>query len=112
MLMDLGLVVSRRIPVSQLPGILQGTHKVYGGVVRNNLGRITAHLLTNGASGFPSSLLPGLDTIGSLVNAAQIYAVGRDVQQVQQSVNAVFQTAVAGTVWAGRGDFGCRFCLP
>ena len=103
MWMGLGWVVSRRIPVSQLPGILQGTHKVYGGVVRNNLGRITAHLLTNGASGFPSSLLPGLDTIGSLVNAAQIYAVGRDVQQVQQSVNAVFQTAVAGTVLSGLG---------
>ena len=103
MWLDLGLQVARSIPPSQVAGLLLGTHKAYGGVIRNSLGQITSHLVMNGASGFPISLIPGLDTIGSLINTAQIYTVGRNVQQVQQSVAAVLQTAVTGTVLSGLG---------
>ena len=104
MLSNIGLVVSRQIPADQIAGILLGTHKVYGGVVRDSLGRISSHLLTSGATpAMLNSLVPGLGALGSMVNAAQIFAVGRDVQQVQQTVNTVLQVATANAALAGLG---------
>lgn len=103
MLSTLGLEVTRTIPFSQLAGLALGTHKVYGGVIRNELGQIASHLVAGTANSFPSSLIPGLGTIGSLINAAQLYSVGRDVQQVQQTVNTVLQVSMASTALAGLG---------
>lgn len=103
MLSTLGLEVTRTIPFSQLAGLALGTHKVYGGVIRNQLGQIASHLVAGTANSFPSSLIPGLGTIGSLINAAQLYSVGRDVQQVQQTVNTVLQVSMASTALAGLG---------
>ena len=104
MLSSLGLEVARQIPVSQLGGILLGTHTVHGGVIRDGLGRITSHLVTSGgAQTLLSSFMPGLGTIGSLINAGQLYSVGKNVQQVQQTVNTVLQVSMAGTALAGLG---------
>lgn len=104
MLSSIGLEVARQIPVSQLSGILLGTHTVHGGVIRDGLGRITSHLVTGGgAQSLFSSFIPGLGTIGSLINAGQLYSVGKNVQQVQQTVNTVLQVSMAGTALAGLG---------
>lgn len=104
MLSSLGLEVARQIPVSQLAGILLGTHTVHGGVIRDGLGRITSHLVTGGgAQTLLSSFVPGLGTIGSLINAGQLYSVGKNVQQVQQTVNTVLQVSMAGTALSGLG---------
>lgn len=103
MFSDLGLEVARHIPASQLAGILLGSHTVHGGVVRDGLGRITSHLVTGGATSLASSFLPGVGLLGSLINAGQLYSIGRDVQQVQQTANTILQVSMAGTALAGLG---------
>jgi hypothetical protein len=40
---------------------------------------------------------------GSLINAGQLYSIGRDVQQVQQTANTILQVSMAGTALAGLG---------
>ena len=103
MFSDLGLAVSRQIPADQVLGIVLGTHSVHGGVIRDSLGRITSHLVNGGATSLAASFLPGLGTIGSLINAGQLYSIGRDVQQVQQTANTILQVSMAGTALAGLG---------
>ena len=103
MFSDLGLAVSRQIPADQVLGIVLGTHSVHGGVIRDGLGRITSHLVNGGATSLAASFLPGLGTLGSLINAGQLYSIGRDVQQVQQTANTILQVSMAGTALAGLG---------
>lgn len=103
MFSDLGLAVTRQIPADQLLGIVLGSHSVHGGVIRDGLGRITSHLVNGGATSLASSFLPGLGTLGSLVNAGQLYSIGRDVQQVQQTADTILQVSMAGTALAGLG---------
>ena len=103
MFSELGLAVTRQIPVDQMLGIVLGSHSVHGGVIRDGLGRITSHLVNGGATSLASSLLPGLGTLGSLINTGQLYSIGQDVQQVQQTANTILQVSMAGTALAGLG---------
>ena len=103
MFSDLGLAVTRQIPADQLLGVVLGSHSVHGGVIRDGLGRITSHLVDGGAASLASSFLPGVGTLGSMINAGQLYSIGRDVQQVQQTANTILQVSMAGTALAGLG---------
>ena len=39
-----GFTLTRAIPDSVLTGVLSGSYKIFGGVVRNDAGQIVAHL--------------------------------------------------------------------
>lgn len=95
MLSSLGLVVAREIPASLLPGLISRAYSVHGGVIRDGVGRIVCHLVTGGATSTLASLIPGAGLVGSVVNAGQIYAVGRDVKAVQKTVNTVLDVTKA-----------------
>lgn len=78
-----GFVLSRTVPDSMLTGVLTGAYKVYGGVVRDQGGRIVAHLInSNVPSVALSNVAAPFSAIGSLVNAFQLHRIGLDVSQL------------------------------
>ena len=110
MLSELGLTVARELPAGTIHGILSGVYSIHGGVIRDGLGRIVSHLATGGGASSLSSLIPGAGVLGSLINTGQIYFLGKDVKQVQQSVEQVQQAvstvlsvSMANTALAGLG---------
>ncbi len=107
MLSELGLTVAREIPGNVLVGLLNGTLTAHGGVVRNGLGQIVAHLAQPSGVASLASLIPGpamlTSVLGSVANAGQIYMLSRDVQVVQQTVNNVLSLSMATTALSGLG---------
>lgn len=123
MLSSLGLTVAREIPLEFLSSLASGAFRVHGGVIRNGLGQIVGHLATPAAASI-SSLIPGLGTLATAINTGQIYAVGRNVkelqgtvgtllsateantaliQQVQQTIGTTLSVSMAGTALSGLG---------
>lgn len=78
-----GFTLTRAIPDSVLAGILSGSYKVFGGVVRNDAGQIVAHLV-NAASpaNVVSTFLSPVNTVFSGLNTYQLYRIGTDVQKL------------------------------
>lgn len=78
-----GFTLARTIPDSVLAGVLSGTYKIFGGVVRNDSGQIVAHLVNSGG---PASLLSTfvspINMAFSGLNTYQLYRIGTDVQQL------------------------------
>lgn len=107
MLAELGLAVTREIPGNVITGLLNQTLSLHGGVVRNGLGQIVAHLATPAGAASLASLVPGpamlASLAGSVTNVGQFYMLSRDVQAVQQSVNSVLSLSMATTVLSGLG---------
>ncbi len=87
----LGFTVTRTIPSRVLLGVLSGTYKVCGGVVRNHGGQIIAHLV-NGVDPLGASNPVG--TALKAINTYQLYRIGREVAQVNAGVQDV-QIAVS-----------------
>lgn len=94
-----GFTLSRTIPDSVLSGVLSGAYKVFGGVVRDNSGRIVAHLIntdlpSNALSAFASpvsAVLSGINTIQlhSLKNAVN------EVMTISQATMAISGLSLA-----------------
>lgn len=103
MLADLGLAVTRQIPIETLTGLISGAYAVHGGVIRDGAGRIVAHLATPEGLGSLASFLPGLSTISELIANGQLVYIGRSVAQIKEAVGTVLSVSMAGTALAGLG---------
>ena len=103
MLTDIGLTVARQIPLETLHGLATGLFSLHGGVVRDAGGRIVSHLITSGAPAALSSLVPGVSVLTSLVQSGQMWKLGKDVAQVQSTLNSVLSVAIANTALSGLG---------
>jgi hypothetical protein len=103
LLADLGLVVAREIPLNTLAGLLTGSYSLHGGVVRDAGGRIVSHLITSGPFDLVKTLVPGVNTLTSLVGSGQLYSLAKDVEQVRQMVSTVLTVSTAGAVLSGVG---------
>jgi hypothetical protein len=78
-----GYTLTRSLPDSVLAGVLSGTYKVFGGVVRNDTGQIVAHLVNAGTpSNIASAFLSPVNAAFSGLNTFQLYRIGADVQQL------------------------------
>lgn len=82
-----GFTLARSLPEGTVTGILTGAYKVYGGVVRDNGGRIVAHLVEgfNPLGALASPLAP-VNTAISVFNSIQLQRVGSKVAEVQDGV--------------------------
>ena len=103
MLADLGLTVARQIPLDTLTGLVSGMYSLHGGVVRDAGGRIVSHLVTSGATGAVSNLVPGLGVLGQVLQGAQLWKIGKDVATVQRTVDTLLKLSMTGTVLSGLG---------
>lgn len=78
-----GYTLTRDIPDSVLSGVLAGTYKIFGGVVRNDAGQIVAHLVNAGnPANILSTFLSPVNVAFSGLNTYQLYRVGADVHQL------------------------------
>lgn len=78
-----GYTLTRSIPDSVLAGVLSGSYKIFGGVVRNDAGQIVAHLVNAGNPvNLLSTFLSPVNTVFSGLNTYQLYRVGADVQKL------------------------------
>lgn len=103
MLADLGLTVSRQIPVEFLGGLLSGAYSLHGGVIRDGAGHIVAHLVSSGATGALGTLVPGLNVLSSLGANVQLYSLGREVATIQSAIADVLSVATVGAALSGLG---------
>ena len=103
MLTELGLTVSRQIPAEFLGGLLSGAYSLHGGVLRDGAGRIAAHLVSGGATSSLATLIPGVNTLSSLIANGQLYSLGRDVAEIQSTLTSVLNIASAGAALSGLG---------
>jgi hypothetical protein len=78
-----GFTLTRFIPDSVLAGVLSGSYKIFGGVVRNDAGQIVAHLVNaaNPANVLSTFLSP-VNTAFSGLNTYQLYRVGADINRL------------------------------
>ncbi len=78
-----GFTLTRSIPDSVLSGVLSGSYKIFGGVVRNDAGQIVAHLVNAGnPANILSTFLSPVNAAFSGLNTYQLYRIGADVQQL------------------------------
>lgn len=82
-----GYTVARSIPDNVVLGLLQGTYKLFGGVVRDQSGKIISHLIPASGmllSGNPVTALAveGVKTASQLVGNVQLHQIGKDVSQI------------------------------
>lgn len=78
-----GFTLARVIPDSVLTGVLSGSYKIFGGVVRNKSGQIVAHLVNAGnPTNILSTLLSPVNTAFSGLNTYQLYRIGVDAQKL------------------------------
>lgn len=103
MLADLGLTVTRHIPLDTIAGLVTGVYSLHGGVIRDAGGRIVSHLVTSGASGAASSLVPGLNLLAPMIQQAQVWQLSRDVAALRSSVETVLNVSMAGAALSGLG---------
>lgn len=84
-----GFTLTRAIPDSVLAGVLGGSYKIFGGVVRNDAGQIVAHLVNAGnPADILSTFLSPLNTAFSGLNTYQLYRVGADIHRLLGLVQA------------------------
>lgn len=102
MLSELGLSVTRTIPVELFPGLVSGAYSLHGGVVRDGAGKIVAHLISSAGSSL-TSLIPGADLLSSVVSNGQLYMLAKDVKGLQSAVSSALSAATAGAVLSGMG---------
>lgn len=102
MLSEIGLSVTRMIPVSVFPGLISGAYSLHGGVVRDGAGQIVAHLISSSGSSL-ASLIPGANLLSSVVSNGQLYMLAKDVKALQSAVSSVLNVASAGAALSGMG---------
>ena len=78
-----GFTLARTIPDNVLVGVLSGSYKIFGGVVRNSSGQIIAHLVNNGSSlNMLSAFSSPINTAFSGLNTFQLYRIGSNVGEL------------------------------
>lgn len=78
-----GFTLTRVIPDSVLAGVLGGSYKIFGGVIRNDAGQIVAHLVNaDNSADMLSTFLSPVNAAFSGLNTYQLYRIGADVQQL------------------------------
>ena len=78
-----GYTLTRSIPDSVLAGVLSGSYKVFGGVIRNDAGQIVAHLVNAGnPANLLSTFLSPINSAFSGLNTFQLYRIGTDIQKL------------------------------
>ena len=78
-----GFTLARAIPDRALIGVLTGAYKLFGGVIRDNSGRIVAHLVSaNPISAAGSTALEA-------VNTYQLHRIGRDIGDLKDGIGAI-----------------------
>ena len=90
-----GFTLSRSIPDGVLSGVLSGAYQVYGGVVRDNGGRIVAHLVnSNVPSAALSAFTSPVNTVLSGINTMQLRSLSNAVGEVMAASQATM--AISG----------------
>jgi len=102
MLSELGLTVSRAIPIEYLAGLASGSLSLHGGVIRNAAGQIVAHLAMPASTGLLNAI-PGLGVIGAVVNGIQMQALATDVAAVKAATEQILNYSVATAALSGLG---------
>lgn len=102
-LSELGLTVARSLPPETLSGLASGAYKLYGGVVRNAGGQIVSHLVASNATQSLTGLIPGASLISHVLAQGQLWKLGKDVAQVQSTLNTVLSVSMTGTALSGLG---------
>ena len=91
--------LSRKIPDKVILGVLSGTYKVFGGVIRDNSGKIVAHLInTSNPAKIASTFLSPLSTAVSGVNTFQLFKIGKDITKLMTMSQATM--AISGLTLA------------
>lgn len=88
-----GFILSRTIPEHCLWGVATGAYKVFGGVIRDNAGRIVAHLVS---SSNPLLSANALSPIADAVNTVQLYKIGQSIVSLEVAT-AQLVTLAQGT---------------
>ncbi len=102
MLTELGLTVSRAIPIEYLAGLASGSLSLHGGVIRNAAGQIVAHLALPASAGF-LNVIPGVGAIGAVINGIQLQTLATDVAAVKAATEQVLNYSMATTALSGLG---------
>jgi len=105
---NIGITVLRQIPQEVLLGLVTGSNKLHGGVVRDMGGRIVAHLVEPGAKTALNastlvSALPGMGWVADAYQAYQLHDMGLKLVQVQNQLGTVMRVATAATALSGLG---------
>lgn len=75
-----GFTLTRSIPDKVLLGVLSGGYKVLGGVVRNDMGQIVAHLVHAApVMSMMSGVFPPLGLAVTAFNTYQLHGIGKDI---------------------------------
>jgi len=78
-----GYTLSRTIPDSTLLGVLSGSYKIYGGVIRNETGQIVSHLVNAQLPNIISStILAPASGLISAFNTYQLHNIGTNVKVI------------------------------
>lgn len=102
MLSELGLTVTRQIPIEMIGGILSGAYTAHGGVIRNGAGQIVAHLASASSAGL-TSLVPGVSVLSSALANGQLMMLSRSVEELHSAVSSVMTAAATGAALSGLG---------
>lgn len=78
MINELGISVLRQVPAEYWAGIASKFYSVHGGVIRDQTGRILAHLAMPAASA-PLQLVPGVNFIKELIQGYQLSVINDNV---------------------------------
>jgi len=90
-----GFTLSRTVPDHVLSGLLSGAFKIYGGVVRDDAGRIVAHLVNSNVPNLAlSSFSSPIGTALSAVNTLQLQSLNNAVAEVMRISQATM--AISG----------------
>lgn len=93
MINEAGIAVLRKVPAEYWAGIANNLYSVHGGVIRDQAGRILAHLAMPAASA-PLQLVPGLNLIPELIQGYQLSVLNENVLRAVSWSMA--STAVSG----------------
>ena len=107
-----GFTLTRAIPDKAMLGIFTGAYKVFGGVIRDNAGRIVVHL-ANASTPLGIAAAAGAGPVGvaaaaaatvtlDAVNAFQLHKVRKDLGELKDGVAAI-QAATSQIIGLAQG---------
>lgn len=93
-----GLILSRTIPDHCLFGVVTGTYRVCGGVIRNASGQIVAHLVNSGSSALGAT---PFSAAVDAINTVQLHRIGRSVASVEAATGQLLTLAQGTAALSG-----------
>ncbi|MGE4546095.1 MAG: hypothetical protein AB7D06_18555 [Pedobacter sp.] len=102
-----GFTLKRSIPDNTFAGIVTGAYKIYGGVVRDNSGRIVAHL-ANAAN--PLNIATAVSSpFNTVLNGINTYQLSRISANVEQLITLAKGTMILSGLTLGVSAIGFIF---